>query len=182
MEADGECAHRMPRNQRNMRGAAHVADAAETRLDDASRRFVNVVDEVSADIGNNARRGCASAGNAAPEAANPPLQGFAGQDFIVCRRCEEGSGRQGLPHAPDVCHSRFSFLIYSAFVAGDFASAEAKRWAFRSPLDPFGRHFSVSNVTFRPSDRQIIVPCSSVRKTTTSASRRRLRVLSAGWP
>ena len=73
MEADGECAHRMPRNQRNMRGAAHVADAAETRLDDASRRFVDAVDKVSADIGNNARRGCASAGNAAPEAANPPL-------------------------------------------------------------------------------------------------------------
>lgn len=111
MEADGECAHRMPRNHRQMRSAAHVADAAETRLNDASRRFVNVVDEVSTDIGNDARRGCASADDAAPEAANPPLQGFAGQDFMVCRRCEEGSGSQRLPHAADVYHSRFSFRI-----------------------------------------------------------------------
>lgn len=90
-----------------MRSAAHVADAAETRLNDASRRFVNVVDEVSADIGNDARRGCASADDAAPEAANPPLQGFAGQDFMVCRRCEEGSGSQGLPP----CGGCLSFAV-----------------------------------------------------------------------
>ena len=179
MEADGECAHRMPRNHRQMRSAAHVADAAETRLNDAPRRFVNVVDEVSADIGNDARRGCASADDAAPEAANPPLQGFAGQDFMVRRRCEEGSGSQGLPHAADVYHSRFSFLI-QCFCCRRFRLCGGDKGAFRSPLDPFGRHFSVSNVTFRPSERQIIVPCSSVRKTTTSASRRRLRVLSAG--
>lgn len=112
-----------------MRSAAHVADAAETRLDDASRRFVDVVDEVSADIGDDARRGCASADDAAPEAANPPLQGFAGQDFMVCRRCEEGSGRQGLSHAADVYHSRFSFLI-QRFCCRGFRLCGGKKLGF----------------------------------------------------
>ena len=136
MEADGECAHRMPRNHRQMRSAAHVADAAETRLDDASRRFVDVVDEVSADIGDDARRGCASAGNTAPEAANPPLQGFAGQDFMVRRRCEEGSESQRLPHAADVYHSRFSFLI-QCFCCRGFRLCGGKKLGFPfAPLTP----------------------------------------------
>ena len=51
------------------------------------------------------------------------------QKFMVCRRCEEGSESQRLPHAADVYHSRFSFLI-QCFCCRGFRLCGSKRLGF----------------------------------------------------